>query len=186
MVAFRMQPGRTDLNSARARAPAAFACVLLLTACSIEPPAPPPAVTKPDITLQQVTLRHWRNASLTLEGKAAELTYVRQTSDLAARELSLHAADGAEVHVAQAAGNAKTKSAVGSGGARLQRADGLTASAHSFVFGTDEGGAQWFSTDASVEVRGPGMVTKASSLRADLPSQHLRFSGGVRTNLSRE
>jgi hypothetical protein len=159
-----------------ARLPCA-ASILLVAACQGAETGKP---TPPVMTLTEVRFRAYRDADLSMRGQAAEVVYLRQTSEVRARDavVILPQPGAAELRIAAPVveGDLSARSYRASGGLVATRGgdEARTASAR---WSAGDGLVRG---DEPVELRGPSYRLAGPSFTLDPATGDLDVRGGVR------
>ena len=137
----------------------------------------------PEIRLGGVTFRVYREGRLTAAGKAAAVTYRRDSGDLAAEtvDVSFPAGEGPAPRLTapRVRGNARTRDLLAEGGLRAERGPDVATTEEArydpedrLVHGT------W-----PVAIRGPGWTLDGPGFILDPATSRLQIGGGVRLDV---
>jgi LPS export ABC transporter protein LptC len=151
-----------------------------LTGCRDESPRESDRVV-PEIQLEAVQFRAYREAALAASGEAARVTYRRDNGDLAAAEvrITLPGAPGraaALVSAPRARGNARSRDLLASGGVRLTRGADLAETEEARYEGADG----LVHGDRPISIRGPGYALDGPGFVLDPRAERMDILGGAR------
>ena len=158
-----------------------FAAALLFGLGCTRLPAHPPASPRPELALDGVSLRVYRNSDPQLFARAAHLELMRSTGELTARDLHFDfLTDGVGLDSPHLSGNLGSQSFELTGGVRLVASDGAlagrTEAAH---FEGREGERGVASGSLPVEFHGQASgrsyALTGQSFRFDVAQQHASF-----------
>ncbi len=134
----------------------------------------------PELTLQDLRFRVYRDARLAARGKADRATYRRDTSDFRAEriQVDLEQSRGGKVTVTAPAGrgNARSRDLFAFGGVRLEQGD-TTAATEEARFFPAEGLVRG---DRPISVRSPDYTLAGPSFTLDPRTEKLEVHGGTR------
>lgn len=154
------------------------------------PPEPMGLPARPEVALHGVRLWMFRGSEPTMRGRAARVTFNRQTSGVSAQETLVQlrpataaAARQVEIRAPQLDGLLATRQADLSGGVQLvSQAGELRGETERAHF---DGSQMVASGDRPVRLRGPGSALAADGFTFDFPHEVYEFGGHVVTEVER-
>lgn len=135
----------------------------------------------PELRLEEVRFRVYRDARLAARGTAARASYRRDTADWGAEKVEAFLANDAgspawvKLDAARAAGNPRTRDLSAGGGVRFERGEEVAVSDEARY----DPGDRRVHGDRSLELRGPGYVLAGPTWLLDLSSGDVRVLGGA-------
>lgn len=175
-------------------APVALVALVALCACK-PPPAPSGPSAPPQVTLIGARMSVFQGETLAASGRAAKLTYRRESGDVVANEALVQLpratataeqrgknAPGIELRAAEMTGNLGTRQSAASGGVQMKSADGTSGVTPSATF---DGTVQKARGEEPIRLTGTtGWTLEASSFEFLLPEERFVFFGDVVTRSS--
>lgn len=150
-------------------------CCLALGACVRE--EEPPQRDGPDLTLEEVTLRHSRAGQLRVVARTPHLEMYRFSGDLKAADASVYIArSGVQLELEEVTGNLQAGVLTGHQ-ARLEAPDGTRAHTARLTWLTQAGDGGVVVSDAGIELDRPGLTHTATSFSLDLGAERAEFTG---------
>lgn len=152
-----------------------------------------PKEAPPTVTLYGMKVTSFRGNSVVAAGRAAKLTYVRNSSDFTASEVLMRFpsqaqlgvssslfAGGMEVRAPTVVGNQNARQAVGQGGVIMRSADGVVATTDHATF---DGVSRTAHSDSTVDVDGPRYALTADGFSLSFSDERYVFEGNVKSRL---